>query len=123
MLTLMSFISLPALVLSNCGGEGEKRIELPAGQNPLPLSLGWGVILTNYIRIHATPSQVGIEITALAKGSIVKVLEKNKPETVKDTTSYWYKIDDGKNRGWLFGAHIRIFHTKEEAMKAAQELQ
>ena len=121
-ISLMSFVILVFFSASSCGDDKkETRITLPeTGQ--LSFSMGWGVVLTNYIRIRATPAQDGIEITALAKGALVTILDKGKQETQKDVTAFWYQVDDGKNRGWLFGAHLTVFHERAEAEKFQADL-
>jgi hypothetical protein len=100
----------------------EKKIDLPS-QSALSLYRGWGVVLTNYIRLRLTPDPEGVEITALAKRALVRVLDKGRRDTVKGVTDFWYEIESGSNRGWLFGQHVRVYHTKEEAERAALELE
>jgi hypothetical protein len=113
--------SIGALFFASCGpGSPDNKIELPPTE-VMTLDIGWGVILTNYIRIRATPAADGVEITALARGAVVKILEKEKHDSGKDSSDFWYKVDDGKNRGWIYGQHIEVFHVKAEALKRAQE--
>ncbi len=116
-------ITLAALALAACAREPEeKKIELPS-ESALSLYRGWGVILTNYIRLRVTPDAEGVEITALGKRALVRVLDKGKRETVKGVTDFWYEIEARSSRGWLFGAHLAVYHTREEAEKAALSLE
>lgn len=96
--------------------ESAPRLTLPTSrQERMSFALGWGVVLTNYVRIRLEPKADAPEVTALAKGSIVRVLDKGKLETFKNVTAYWYQIDDGKNRGWLFGSHLAFFYERSQA--------
>ena len=116
-------IFLGTLLLATCAKEPEeKKIELPA-QHTLTLYRGWGVVLTNYIRLRLTPEADGVEITALARNALVRILDKGRKDTVKGFTDFWYEIESGSNRGWLFGRHLSVFHTRDEAAaeKAARE--
>lgn len=117
------YISLIAFffVISCVPEKKAERIVLPESAQ-LSFSMGYAVVLTNYIRIRATPAQDGIEITALARGAIVTVLDKGHEETIRDVTDFWYQIDDGRNRGWLFGAHAAVFHEKSEAEAYGESL-
>jgi hypothetical protein len=119
----MFLILLAALAFVACSREPEDRkIELPS-DGALTLYRGWGVVLTNYIRLRTTPDPEGVEVTALAKRSLVRILDKGSQATVKGVTDFWYEIEAGLNRGWLFGQHLAVFHKKEEAEKAAAELE
>jgi hypothetical protein len=120
----MKKIILPLLLafLAGCGnGDRDKKIELPDAP-VMGLTFGWGVVLTNYVRIRATPAAGGIEVTALAKNSVVKVIDKGRSETVKNVTDFWYEVEAGTNRGWLFGQNLKVFHDRSEAERAAAEL-
>jgi uncharacterized protein YgiM (DUF1202 family) len=120
---MKKIISLLLLAfLAGCGnGNQEKKIELPSTQ-VMGLSEGWAVVLTNYVRIRATPQADGIEITALAKGAVVKIVDKGNSETVKNVTDFWYEVESGGNRGWLFGQNLKVFHDQMEAEKAVAEI-
>ena len=110
-----------ALALGGCAREAEERkIEIPSG-GALTLYRGWGVVLTNYIRLRATPDPEGVEVTALARRSVVRVLDKGQRATVKGVSDFWYEVVAGPNRGWIFGEHLAVFHRQDEAMKAAAE--
>jgi hypothetical protein len=117
-----TILLLSIALLVSCGnGEREKKIELPRSE-VMSLTLGWGIVLTNYIRIRATPAVDGIEITALAKGAVVKVLDQGKRETIKNVTAFWYAVEAGSSRGWIFGQHLQVFIEQTEAVQAAADL-
>jgi hypothetical protein len=117
----IGIIFLLALSLAACAKEPEeKKIDLPS-HRALTLYHGWGMVLTNYIRLRVTPDPQGVEITALAKYALVRVLDKGKKDTVKGVTDFWYEIQSGPNRGWLFGRHLDVFHTKTEAERAIRQ--
>jgi hypothetical protein len=116
-------IALAVVALAACAKEPEeKAIELPSS-GALSLYRGWGVVLTNYIRLRVTPDPEGVEITALGKRAVVRVLDKGRKDTVKGVTDFWYEVEAGSSRGWLFGAHLAAYHTRAEAEKAAPELE
>jgi hypothetical protein len=115
-------IALTSLLLACAKEPEEKKIDLPS-RGALTLYRGWGVVLTNYIRLRVTPDPEGVEITALAKRALVRVLDKGRRDTVKGVNDFWYEIEAGASRGWLFGAHLAVFHTRPEAEKAALEIE
>jgi len=120
----MKKILIPLFIalLASCGGnDKQKTIELP-GERVMHLGYGWGVVLLNYVRIRATPAADGIEITALARYAVVRVIDKGRRETTRSGTDFWYQVESGTNRGWLFGSYLKVFRDRSEAVEAAAAL-
>jgi len=113
---ILLVLILFGLLYSCIKEESAQRLTLPTPlKERLSFTLGWGVVLTNYVRMRLEPKADTPEVTALAKGSIVRVLDKGNLETLKGIRAYWYQIDDGKNRGWLFGSHLAFFYERNQA--------
>ncbi|MBN2352461.1 MAG: SH3 domain-containing protein [Spirochaetales bacterium] len=118
----LAALAIAVFLASSCGGNGkDTTIELP-GERVMRLGYGWGVVLLNYVRIRATPAADGIEVTALARYAVVRVIDKGRRETTKTGADFWYQVEAGSNRGWLFGSYLKVFHDRDEAVQAAAEL-
>ncbi|MBN1524351.1 MAG: SH3 domain-containing protein [Spirochaetales bacterium] len=123
MKNLFVFLGIVFALLGSCSGDSEKEtITLP----PTPVLQSrtlWAVNLTRYLRVRALPQGDSEPLTILAKGELLKIIERSlEKENIGDNTDYWYKIEDGRSRGWVYGSHLEIFSTKKEAETRSQEI-
>ena len=120
-----SFLCSMCLVLAivSCSKETEpKMVRLP-GTPVLALESRWGVVSSNYLRLRANPTKTAEVIDGLTKGTVVEILTiTEKKETIEEETDYWYRVDLGGVKGWLFGAYLEIRDSKAAAEKLAGEL-
>ncbi|RPJ04012.1 MAG: SH3 domain-containing protein [Spirochaetaceae bacterium] len=116
------FIILSGIIFSSCGqGSEGSGIKLP----PTPVLENrdsWAVNLTKYVAVRQAPDTESEMLTQLARGQVLRIIERTlEKEKIGDKTDYWYKVEDGKSRGWIFGSHLVIFPSHEEAAQYKPE--
>jgi hypothetical protein len=94
------------LALVSCKKEQPvERIDLPPTP-VLTLSTDWGVIRSPFLRLRAEPLQKAKITAQLRRGS-----------------AYWYQVNYGGLRGWVFGAFLEVLDSKSEAERFARDLE
>ena len=111
------------LLLTVCSKDtGPRMVRLP-GTPVLALESRWGVVSSNYLRLRANPSRGAEVVDGLTMGTVVEILTiTEKKETIEDEADYWYRVDLGGVKGWLFGAYLEIRDSKAAAEQVAEEL-
>jgi len=99
------------------------RIDLPA-TSVLSLRSNWGVIRSPFLRLREEPLQKAKIIAHLRRGSVLEILSRTEAkETIDGDSSYWYQINFGGLRGWVFGAFLQVLDSKSKAESFARELE
>jgi hypothetical protein len=117
-------LSIAPIGLLSCGKEQPvERIDLPPTP-VLTLSTNWGVIRSPFLRLRAEPLQKAKITAHLRRGSILEIISRTEAkETIGDSTAYWYQVNYGGLRGWVFGAFLKVLDSKSEAERFARDLE
>lgn len=118
-ITLLIMFSL----MPGCSPEESAReIELPP-TSVLSIQSNWGVVASTHLRLRESPSTEAQAVTTLWSGSIVEILTKTgKKEQIEGEHDYWYQVKFAGITGWVFGAYLEIFSTKEKAEAVSREM-
>lgn len=113
---------LPALLaLAGCGGGGENRESLSLPQTPI-LSAGpeWAVVDEPYVRLFEEPDLQSAVVGYDRQGSVLVVeSQTNHRANVKGREEHWYLLKGEVATGWVFGAHLKLFVSRDRADNAA----
>lgn len=97
-------------------------IELTATK-VLSIQSRWGVINSTHLRLREKPDISSKAITTLWKGNILEVVSQNTVSVnLDDEDGYWYQVKYGGLQGWVFGAYLKFFDSKESAEKSSREI-
>ena len=121
---LVLLLSIAPLSLISCEKEQPvERIDLPPTP-VLTLRSNWGVIRAPFLRLREEPLQKAKITAHLRRGSILEIISKTEAkETIDEVSSYWYQVNYGGLRGWVFGAFLEVLDSKSEAERFARELE
>lgn len=113
---------LTALMLFlSCARSSEEIPVLPPPTHPLSRSLiGYGVISASYTHVVDIPSQRGISLGYLRRGSVVPVVERRYINN-QGTAESWIMVD-GNYRGWLKEEVVVIYDHEAQAQTAAESM-
>jgi hypothetical protein len=109
---------------SSCEKQEEVRpIQLPA-TSVLRVQTTWAVINAPHLRLREFPTNSSRVIRYLKGGFVLEIISKTGTlETLEGEENYWYQITfDGLN-GWVFGAYLDLFDSKEQAEAASREME
>jgi hypothetical protein len=117
-------LSIAPLTLVSCEKEQPvQSIDLPPTP-VLTLSAEWGVIRSPFLRLRAEPLQKAKITAHLRRGSILEIINRTEAkETIDDSTAYWYQVNYGGLRGWVFGAFLEVLDSKSKAERFAADLE
>jgi len=102
--------------------ESYKKIILPP-DSILKGHSNWGVVTSNYLRLRQRPAKNSEVLTGIPKGMIVEILSNTeKMEILEKVTAFWYRINFDGLYGWVFGAYIEVFNTRQEAESYSKEI-
>jgi len=97
-------------------------IKLPATK-VLSVQSRWSVINSTHLRLREKPDTSSKAITTLWKGYILEVVSQSTISvTLDDEEGYWYHIKYGGLQGWVFGAYLKFFDSKEDAERSSREI-
>lgn len=97
-------------------------IELPA-TSVLSVQSRWSVINSTHLRLREKPDLNSKAITTLWKGYILEVVSQSSIRVnLEDEDGYWYQVKYGGLQGWVFGAYLKFFDTKDSAEKSSREI-
>jgi len=98
-----------------------RPIQLPA-TSVLKVQTTWAVINAPHLRLREMPSNASRVIRYLKEGFVLEIISKSGTlETLEGEENYWYQITfDGLN-GWVFGAYLDLYDSKEQAEAASRE--
>jgi len=102
--------------LSSCGREdGIAPMKLPA-TSALTVQSTWAVITSSHLRLREIPSTESKALTTLWQGSILEIVSRTSTkDTADDEIDFWYQINYDGLHGWVFGAYIMAFESREIA--------
>lgn len=124
---VMKICLLILLLMSNiflsCKEEkGIADIELTATK-VLSIQSRWSVINSTHLRLREKPDLNSKAITTLWKGYVLEVVSQNTvSEILDDEEGFWYQIKYGGLEGWVFGAYLQFFDSKENAERSSREI-
>jgi len=59
------------------------------------------------INLYSNPNISSIIITSIPQNTSLLIIEMNEtPEAIDNINDYWYKVDTGKETGWVFGYYL-----------------
>jgi len=126
---LISKIGLPLALgclvfLSSCGKHDESAsIKLPPTPILTPQNQ-WGVVNAEHLRLRKQPSVDSAAIFTLWRGYEVEILDRSPAtESVGEIRDYWYDVNYGGLRGWVFGYYLDLYDSKSQADLAAKEME
>jgi hypothetical protein len=109
------------MLFFSCARSSEEAPVLPPPTHPLSRSLiGYGVVSASYTHVVDIPSQQGISLGYLRRGSVVPVIERRYFNN-QGTTESWIMVDENY-RGWLKEEVIVIYDHEAQARTAAESM-
>ena len=113
---LILVLSIAPLSVLYCEREQPvERIDLPPTP-VLTLSSNWAVIRSPFLRLREEPLQKAKIVAHLRRGSVLEIISRTEAkETIDNTSSYWYQVNFGGLRGWVFGAFLEVLDSKSKA--------
>ena len=120
---IIPLLSIAPLSLLSCEKEQPaERIDLPPTP-VLTLHSNWGVIRSPFLRLREEPLQKAKIVAHLRRGSILEIISRTEDkETIDEVSSYWYQVNYGGLRGWVFGSYLEVLDSKGKAESFASEL-
>ena len=119
---LLVLLLLSNLFLSCKDEKSIADIELTATK-VLSIQSRWSVINSTHLRLREQPDLNSKAITTLWKGYVLEVISQNTiSETLDDEEGYWYQVKYGGLQGWVFGAYLQFFDSKENAERSSREI-
>ncbi len=119
---LVVVLILPCLTGCEKQEEPLGDIELP----PAPLiseSESWAVIEASYLRLRERPESEAPLVTTLWKGYVIEIISRSPSKVfVDDDEDYWYQINYDGLHGWVFGAYLAVYDSREAAEKEARSI-
>ncbi len=123
---MKKFILILIAILSLFSSCKEKKtiadIKLPATK-VLSVHSRWSVINSTHLRLREKPDIKSKAITTLWKGYILEVVSQSTVSvTLDNEEGYWYQVKYGGLQGWVFGAYLEFFDSKEDAERSSREI-
>jgi len=119
---LVMIIALPHGIIGCSKSEEIPEIKLPS-TTVLSIQSTWAVVTSTHLRLRGNPSTESIAVATLWKGSVLEVMTRSeKKEIVEGENDYWYQVSFGGLTGWVYGAYLEIFSSKDKAEKASEEI-
>jgi hypothetical protein len=99
-----------------------EQIDLPPTP-VLTLSTDWAVVRSPFLRLRAEPLQKAKITAHLRRGSVLEIISRTEAkDTIEEQSAYWYQVNYGGLRGWVFGAFLEVLDSKSQAERFAREL-
>ncbi len=119
---LLILLLVSNLFLSCKDKKGFPDIKLTATK-VLSIQSRWSVINSTHLRLREKPDLDSKAITTLWKGYVLEVISQNTvSEILDDEEGYWYQVKYGGLQGWVFGAYLQFFDSKENAERSSREI-
>jgi SH3 domain-containing protein len=105
-----------AAVLASCGRSGSaEKVSLPPTP-VLSIRSTWAVVKSPLLRVRDQPSSQGTLLSHIRLGAVMEILSRSdKEDTIENETAYWFRIDYQGLKGWVFGAYVEVFETRDKA--------
>ena len=116
-------ILFAAVGIASCAKHEQIRpIQLPP-TSVLNVQTTWAVINAPHLRLREQPDESSQVVRYLKGGFVLEIISKTgTPEILEGEKDYWYQITfDGLN-GWVFGAYLDLYDSREQAEAASREL-
>ena len=117
---------LPVIVslFAGCDRERATPVEINLPSTPvLAIDTSWAVITSSHLRLREQPEEASRIVTTLWRGYVLEVVSKQDHQTeVEGATDYWYQINFGGLQGWVFGAYLAFYPSREAAEAAGESL-
>ncbi len=84
----------------------------------------WGVITSSHLRMRSGPDAASDVVTTFwnRRDVVLEVLSQSARKLeVEGREGYWYQVSYDGLIGWVFGAYVEMYSTKEQALRAARE--
>lgn len=91
------FIDIVQNAMTNNGDEDFSELDEEISNDQL-------YITTEVLNVRSNPNSLDDNVIfQLEKGNICDILERGDFETIRENSSYWYRISHDGNEGWIFG--------------------
>ena len=112
--------ALVLLLVVACGGGADLAdVDLP----PSPILLiraNWAVVSSAYAALREAPDAGAAIVSHFRGGEVVEVREKSRfVDERKAHRDYWYLIGVQDKAGWVFGTHLDLYDSREQAVNAS----
>ncbi len=98
-------------------------IELPA-TTALVIQTNWAVVASSHLRLREGPAATSPVLATLWKGSVLEIVSKTSTkDSVDDEENFWYQISYDGLAGWVFGAYLDLYDSRNRAEESSRELQ
>ncbi len=75
------------------------------------------------LRVRAEASNSSEVISHIRMGAVVEIIAKSdKEEEVEGESAFWYRVNYGGLKGWVFGTYLEVFDSKSKAERFAETL-
>ena len=89
----------------------------------LSVKTNWCVIESSYLRLREKPDKGSKPVTTLWGGNVLEIISRSAEKQLIDNEyGYWYQINYDGLQGWVFGAYLNLYDSKEKAERASIEL-
>jgi uncharacterized protein YgiM (DUF1202 family) len=83
----------------------------------------WAAVKSPLLRVRSEPSNSAEVISHIRMGSVVEIIAKSdKEEEIEGDVSFWYRVNYGGLKGWVFGTYLEVFDSRSKAEKFAETL-
>ena len=84
----------------------------------------WGVVKYPYIRVRKSPNENDSISSAFRQGDIVKIIKSSEFSTLeKGEDIFWFYTVFDDVEGWVNGADLSIYESREQATTASKMFQ
>ncbi|MDA3939680.1 MAG: SH3 domain-containing protein [Spirochaetia bacterium] len=119
---LLILILISNIFISCNDEKGFPDIKLTATK-VLSIQSRWSVINSTHLRLREKPDLDSKAITTLWKGYVLEVISQNNiSEILENEEGFWYQVKYGGLQGWVFGAYLQFFDSKENAERSSREI-
>ncbi len=102
--------------------EREISIDLPT-TSVLSVKTRWAVITGSHLRLREHAGTDSRAVTTLWEGNVLEIIARDDAQVrVEDKDDYWYQVAYDGLQGWVFGAYIELYESKEKAEEASRQL-
>ena len=115
--------ALCLLSLASCGRKTPAEQIRFAPTPVLTIRSTWAAVKSPLLRVRSEPSNAAEVISHIRMGVVVEIVAKSdKEEVVEGEMAYWYRVNYGGLKGWVFGTYLEVFDSKSKAERFAETL-
>ena len=116
---LLLLLCLPTLI--SCTARREETPVIPPITSPLSREyIGFGVVTVSYTHVTSDPTNLGISLGYLRRGSMVRILRR---QTINTSGSFisWVLIEENEQDwGWLREDVLTVYPSERQARTASE---